>query len=482
MLVIWSDVFEKFLQGECLFADWSDDEISILKGEIHGRAILDLRLFGVGLWDAKREAVAPFLHGGYHGISMDLPMGDVTSLVAKKFVGLMEKIANWGYSAGSGVDLPSMAHPSPNPSGRFFFVGLRRWKAASIGPILNGGASGIRFVSDASSLRRVSIVEGDNVFVWGAGFSGGELEFVRERGGRIYRVEDGFIRSVGLGSDFVRPLSLVVDESGLYFDPSHASDLETILNTASFTEDEIKTAETVRHNIVQNGITKYNIEPRGRPDWGTTNKRIVLVPGQVEDDASIRLGCSSIRTNLGLLRAVRSSHPDAFIVYKPHPDVRSGNRSGVLGNHETSELADHVETQWSVVSCIEACAEVHTMTSLCGFDALLRGKRVVTYGQPFYAGWGLTCDMEASPPAFARRLRRLSMSEMVAGTLLRYPIYWDWTRMTRTTCENVLESIKQSQNKIEQTGDSGAVHPNFLRRTIRKFRLITGPRWQIGRL
>jgi len=84
MLVIWSDVFEKFLQGECLFADWSDDEISILKGESHGRAMMDLRLFGEGLWDAEREAVAPFLHGGYHGISMDLPMGDVTSLVAKK--------------------------------------------------------------------------------------------------------------------------------------------------------------------------------------------------------------------------------------------------------------------------------------------------------------------------------------------------------------------------------------------------------------
>lgn len=385
---------------------------------------------------------------------------------------MAKKPANTCSLAPLGVDFRSMAHLSPNPSGRFFFVGLRRWKAASIGPILNWGASPIRFVPDSSSLRRISIGEGDNVFVWGAAFSGGELEFVRERGGKIYRVEDGFIRSVGLGSDFVRPLSLVLDEGGLYFDPSRASDLETILNTASFTEDEIKTAETVRHNIVQNGITKYNIEPRGRPDWGATNKRIVLVPGQVEDDASILLGCSSIRTNLELLRAVRSSHPDAFIVYKPHPDVRSGNRKGALEMHEIVELADHIETQWSVVSCIEACAEVHTMTSLSGFDALLRGKRVVTYGQPFYAGWGLTLDMDASAPAFARRLRLLSLSEMVAGTLLRYPIYWDWTLMTRTTCERVLDSIKQARN-LMQTNICAAGGPlNSFRRTIRKYKLI----------
>jgi capsular polysaccharide export protein len=365
-----------------------------------------------------------------------------------------------------------MFHSAPKPSGRYFFVGLRRWKAASLGPILSWGASPIQFVKETCKLTRVDVGEGDSVFVWGAAFSGGELDFVRERGAQILRVEDGFIRSVGLGSDFVKPLSLVVDGRGLYFDPSCPSDLEHLLNSESFSGDDLKKAAVIQEIIVRNGITKYNTEPRGRPSWLSSGKRIVLVPGQVEDDASILLGCSSVRTNLELLRAVRKNNPEAYIVYKPHPDVRSGNRTGAVASESTAGLADHIETQWSVVSCLDACAEVHTMTSLCGFDALLRGKKVVTYGQPFYAGWGLTHDMEAGAPAFARRLRRLTMDELVAGTLLRYPLYWDWSEMKRTTCESVLESITQARSRISTDNFAAGGRVNSFHRTIRKYKLV----------
>ena len=58
------------------------------------------------------------------------------------------------------------------------------------------------------------------------------------------------------------------------------------------------------------------------------DKRIVLVPGQVEDDASVQLGCRDIRTNLGLIQAARAARPEAFIIYKPHPDVLSGKSQG----------------------------------------------------------------------------------------------------------------------------------------------------------
>src|SRR5690606_7810393 len=119
------------------------------------------------------------------------------------------------------------------------------------------------------------------------------------------------------------------------------------------------------------GITKYNHELRGKPGWTTQGKTIVLVPGQVEDDASIRYGCTEVKTNLGLLAAARQAHPDAYIVYKPHPDVLSGNRLGKVAIEQASAFADHIETALSVVSCIEACDVVHTMTSLSGFDALL---------------------------------------------------------------------------------------------------------------
>ena len=64
------------------------------------------------------------------------------------------------------------------------------------------------------------------------------------------------------------------------------------------------------------------------------------------------------------------------------------------------------------------------MTSLTGFEALLRGIPVTTIGAPFYAGWGLTRDLGSVP---ARRLAgpRPSLEALVHATLISYPRYRD---------------------------------------------------------
>jgi capsular polysaccharide export protein len=285
-------------------------------------------------------------------------------------------------------------------------------------------------------------------------------------------MEDGFVRSVGLGSDLIRPQSIVLDSKGIYFDPRQPSDLEDILNHAEFSDEELKRARKVRQFIVDHGITKYNLEPRAKAAWPTSGRSVILVPGQVEDDASIRFGCTDTRTNLGLLKAARAAHPDAFIVYKPHPDVMSGNRTGKLGLDQAQEWADLIETKLSVISCIEACDEVHTMTSLTGFDALLRGKHVVTYGQPFYAGWGLTEDRVKDGVAMLRRKRRLTLDQLIAGALLRYPIYWDWTLKGYTNCEAVLHRIVGTRDALERTGKLERMRLGFLHRQWRKARIL----------
>ena len=81
--------------------------------------------------------------------------------------------------------------------------------------------------------------------------------------------------------------------------------------------------------------------------------------------------------------------------------------------------------------------EVHVLTSLAGFEALLRGKKVTCYGQPFYAGWGLTDDR--MPPA--RRTRRLTLDELVAGTLILYPTYVSRVTGKFTTPERALDEL-----------------------------------------
>ena len=60
--------------------------------------------------------------------------------------------------------------------------------------------------------------------------------------------------------------------------------------------------------------------------------------GQVEDDASIQTGSPNIRTNLDLLKTVRAANPEAYIVYKPHPDVVSGNRIGHIAESQAVKL------------------------------------------------------------------------------------------------------------------------------------------------
>lgn len=351
-------------------------------------------------------------------------------------------------------------------------VGFRRWKAYNLQPILAGGGAQVVYVPTVEAVRLAEPKPNDCLFFWGATPLNGLTELAKACRAHAVHVEDGFVRSVGLGSDLIRPLSLVLDERGIYFDATRESDLEHLLNTENFTEEDLSRARQVRAFIVAHGITKYNLEPRQPVQWPTGGRPTLLVPGQVEDDASIRLGCTSVKTNLGLLQAVRQANPGAFIVYKPHPDVLSMNRKGRVAMEEAREFADHVETGVSVVSCIEASDEVHTMTSLSGFDALLRDKRVVTYGQPFYAGWGLTDDRAENPTAFARRTRRLTLDELVAGALLRYPIYWDWDLKGYTTCEAVLHRIVEQRTALEANGGLEKLRVGYMRRQARKVAML----------
>lgn len=270
------------------------------------------------------------------------------------------------------------------------------------------GAAVVQHVRDA---RRVPA--GSTLVLWGSTPAPPGLS----ADVRLIRVEDGFLRSVGLGAELARPLSWVLDQTGIYYDASRPSDLEELLQGREFTPELLARATALRGRIASSGITKYSV---GERTWRRPGRaRVILVPGQVESDASLRLGARSLRTNLGLVRAVREANPDSCLVYKPHPDVAAGLRSRGYDEPRVRDWCDEVVTDVAMGTLLEQVDEVHVLTSLAGFEALLRGKLVVCYGQPFYSGWGLTQDVE-SP---ARRRRRLTLDELVAGTLILYPTY-----------------------------------------------------------
>ena len=295
------------------------------------------------------------------------------------------------------------------------------WKRRSFDKLLDGPSGPPLHIRNARQAVARARAEGGALIAWASRADSGLSEACAAAGVRLVRAEDGFVRSAGLGASFVLPLSLVFDGRGIYYDSRAPSDLEWLLMQGDFSPELIERARSLRAALVRSGTTKYNIRAQPGVAIASDGRRVVLVPGQVEDDASIRTGSPRIASNEALLRAVRARHPDAYIVYKPHPDVEAGIRKGRIDAGIASGLADRVAAQAPILELIAQCEHVETITSLAGFEALLRGKRVATHGQPFYAGWGLTEDLCPVP----RRTRRLSLDELTAAALILYPRYLD---------------------------------------------------------
>jgi len=282
---------------------------------------------------------------------------------------------------------------------------------------------------------------------------------------KVLRLEDGFIRSVGLGADLIRPLSWVVDAQGIYYDSSKASDLEVLLQEFEPSPALLARAKALRERIIQAGVTKYNLSGQRwyRP---STAQRVILVIGQVESDASIAKGAHQIKTNIDLLRTVRQANPNAFIVYKPHPDVSAKLRLQGADEHRAKLFCNAIIVDVALQSLLDKVDEVHVMTSLTGFEALLRGCAVHTYGSPFYAGWGLTIDHVTHP----RRTAKRNLDELVTAALILYPRYRIPSERNFSTPETTLAIIQhQSQQK-------GLARQAF-RKALRLFiRLTSKPR------
>jgi capsular polysaccharide export protein len=133
-------------------------------------------------------------------------------------------------------------------------------------------------------------------------------------------------------------------------------------------------------------------------------------------------------------------------------------------------LCDHIEEDAALAACLDVADEVHTMTSLVGFEGLLRGKRVVVHGQPFYAGWGLTESHNPHP----RRTRTLTLDALCAGTLLRYPRYLNRTSGRFTTPEIVIDQLCVERNSA---GSERSIRISWSRRQARKLvQIVRGVR------
>lgn len=319
-------------------------------------------------------------------------------------------------------------------------VGIAKWKQREVAHLLWAG-SGSRI--DFGKAGRLGGV--DALAAWPARSDPRLVAKAAEAGLPYWRVEDGFIRSVGLGAACHPPFSIVMDSAGAHYDPSGPSDLETLLATSEFPSALLARADALIALIVRAGISKYEIGSGFAPLPPKTRRR-VLVTGQVEDDLSVLLGGGAVRSNLELLRRARAAEPEAEIWFKPHPDVDAGHRKGHVSDGDALLHADQVVRGVPMASLFGAIDGLHVLTSLAGFEALLRGVEVTTHGTPFYAGWGLTRDLGTVP---SRRNRRLALNQLAAGVLLLYPKYLDPITGLSCTPEILIHRLSEQKRPQE---------------------------------
>ena len=382
----------------------ADDELALVAG------LLNVPVYGpdgrVIAPDALRDAARRAVAGAHYRNCFTGERADVEDVVSQ--------LADWRrvFDGNRGIAAAS---------------GMAFWKREAMRRFLWDGMRSPPFLSARRGLRRARKTQ-ETLAVWPSRVAPAAVQEAAANGVAIARVEDGFLRSKGLGAALTPPGSVVIDRSGIYYDGGGASDLETLLATHIFPSALIDRAERLRAAIKASGVTKYGLE-QGRMLDLPPGKRTVLVVGQVEDDLSVQLGGAGVTGNSDLLMRVRRAEPDAYVIYRPHPDVQAGLRRGHLSEAAVLEHADCIDMGAPLMALVQAVDEVHVLSSLTGFEALLRDRPVTVHGMPFYAGWGLTRDM--APPN-ERRGRRLTIDQLVAGALILYPRYLD--PVTRLPC------------------------------------------------
>jgi capsular polysaccharide export protein len=237
---------------------------------------------------------------------------------------------------------------------------------------------------------------------------------------KILRMEDGFIRSSSLGASHSTPYSLVLDDVGLHYNPNGPSAIENILNHHQFTESELATANECLKLMIDLRLSKYNPAALDKEHLGTIKiRKRVAVLGQVDNDMSIRLGNPDGWTMTELIRLAKIENPDAEILYRPHPDIYKGFQRSRFRLRSVEKFCQISTPDIPLVDFLDTVDHVYTITSLSGFEALLRGKKVTVVGAAFYAGWGVTDDRMSFPS----RRRKCTLPELFFGIYLKYPRY-----------------------------------------------------------
>lgn len=277
----------------------------------------------------------------------------------------------------------------------------------------------------------------------------------------LFYMEDGFLESIVPWNNHKTEWkyrafhSFVCDSSGLYLDARYPSDLENILNSeCELTVDERNRARRCIDFIVENNISKYNHQPiKKLPETHTETARVLIID-QVRGDTSILYGGGSEKIMEYMVDRAFEENPGAKILIKKHPVAMDSMIQSALdvGNINRVDV-EYIDYEINPISLLKSVDKVYVCSSLMGFEALMCGKEVHTFGLPFYAGWGLTVDYQQC----LRRCRKRTLEELFYMAYIKYSAYIDYENKRLCNIEECLRRLLALRKRWHKTRGEGEV-------------------------
>jgi capsular polysaccharide export protein len=259
-------------------------------------------------------------------------------------------------------------------------------------------------------------------------------------------LEDGFIRSVGLGVEGYPAFSIVEDEKGMHYDASIATTIEDILNTYDFKKDTnlMQLANDAIELIKQYKISKYNLSEMKLPENVKIKGKKILIIAQTAGDNSLKYGRAYEFEPKDIIISALEENPNATVFVKIHPDVLSGKRKSSIDVELAKKYCKVITQNTNPIMLLEEFDKIYTQTSQMGFEAALLGKEVITFGMPFYASWGITKDKLNEK----RRKRILSYDEVFAAAYILYSKYYNPYEKRECDIIETIETIYKKRKEL----------------------------------
>lgn len=299
----------------------------------------------------------------------------------------------------------------------------------------------------------------DFVFIHGSGSWSPQPETVQyatDNNIPLIRMEDGFLRSADtwcnhkVHKKYTTGISFTFTNDVFYFDATKSSFMERQINNPNFklTKEQIKRARDCIKKIVDNHLTKYNHQPIFTPNIGRNGVKKILVVDQSYGDFSIQKGLANDDTFKEMLASAIRENPDADIIVKTHPDAIAPGTKRPLGYYSTLEDHDNIyviREPINPIALLKYVDKVYVCTTQFGFEALMCGKEVHTFGMPFYAGWGLTIDAQKC----SRRTAKRTLEEIFYIAYIKNTLYVDPVNKQRCSLDRAIDYLIELRDEYD---------------------------------